>query len=141
MKTRSNIKPEILRDLAALIPTLKQCKGALRRDDAFCYQGALCEIYRQHTKQGRWVATPVYEDMLVFVYPYLGVDRTLIAVINTDLERWATVDAKTPRIWVPEYNRHATLIELNDRIEWPFARFSELDVFADLPVPHPAQPG
>lgn len=34
----------------------KQITGALRSKDCFCFEGAMCEVYRKRTHHGRWLA-------------------------------------------------------------------------------------
>lgn len=101
-----NIKPEIAQKLCALLPTLQQCKWRLRKGDCFCFEGALCELYRRETGRGNWCGHAFDLD-----------GRMNSTSLPPAVKAWATKDADTARFY------GATASIVNDEDGWSFAAF------------------
>lgn len=78
-----NLLPDVAKKLAALLPTLRQSSGYMRRLDSFCFLGALGELYRRETGHPVWFGI----DAEAFVY-----GTNTMNVDHEALARWATGD-------------------------------------------------
>lgn len=116
---RHNLKPEVAAKLCALLPTLKQTTRDGKRGECYCFEGAICELYRRETGEGQWIPVPDDAD-----------DAEQFAVGDKDsscvgdlpaVAEWATVDGRGPM-----FNGDSAYI-LNDgvcgRRQWSFDDF------------------
>ena len=85
----TKIKAEIQEKWAAALESgaYQQATGALRKNDAFCCLGVLCDLYQRETGRGRW-------DESLFVAS--GEKTTL--TLPSSVQRWAGVEDENPTI-------------------------------------------
>lgn len=89
-----NIKPALVAPLTDILRELKQAVGVLCSvetdgSNCYCFEGALCELYRRMTGNGKW-APDYYVSLRMSFYCGSGESSTL-ACPDT-VSRWATVD-------------------------------------------------
>jgi hypothetical protein len=70
----------------------RQTQGTLRRDDAYCCLGVLCELFREMTGEGEWV--PVIGECYRFTARGNGNSGALPITVRD----WAGLDDTHPRL-------------------------------------------
>lgn len=114
-----NIKPELVAPLTNLLHELKQTVGVLctvENDGSHCYcfEGALCELYRRMTGDGEWTRDALGSYRMEFKCNFD--DPSFFACPGT-VTQWATVDAGWPladvkkTIWFSDLNDDGSTFE------------------------------
>lgn len=103
------MKPEIKQKWVAALRSgqYSQATGRLRRQDAYCCLGVLCDLYQKETGDGQWVPIdPITTDG----YDFLNSN----ALVPTEVQRWAGLPSADPSVPVPGLNVPRGLAYLND---------------------------
>lgn len=104
-------------------PATKQAKGALKRDDAFCCLGVLCDIYISATGLTSWETGDDVDGGVRIGFRIPGSKHVETAVLPVAVSNWAGLDSSDPHVYINLKDNNLT--NVNDNI----ATFPEI---ADL---------
>lgn len=114
-----NIKPELVAPLTDILRELKQAVGVLCTVEnggshCYCFEGALCELYRRTTGDGEWLRDAHGSYRMMFRCNF---DNPSFLACPDTVTRWATVDDECPLadvkkdIWFSDLNDHGSTFE------------------------------